>query len=77
MLPGDETGLGGSDGAKRGAGEDSVPGGIAAGVVQLCICGILGAAILAIAAVRAAPDELETLLRAVPSPRNKHRLYHA
>ena len=72
LLRGDETGLDGSDGAKRGAGEDEIPGRIPAGVVQVCICGILASAILAVAAVGAAPDELETLLRAVPSPRNKH-----
>ena len=70
LLRGDETGLDGSDGAKRGAGEDDIPGRIPAGVVQLCICGILASAILA--AVGAAPDELQTLLKAVPSPRNKH-----
>ena len=76
LLRGDETGLDGSDGTKRGAGEDDIPGRIPAGAVQLCICGILGSAILAIAAVGAAPDELETLLRAVPSPRNKHTGTH-
>ena len=74
LLRGDETGLGGSDAAKRGAGEDGVPSGVAAGVVQVCTCGILASVILAVAAVGAAPDELETLVRAVPSPRTKHRL---
>jgi len=72
LLRRDETGLDGSDGAKRGAGEDDIPGRAPAGVVQVCMCGILASAILAMAAVGAAPDEPETLLRAVPSPRNKH-----
>jgi hypothetical protein len=40
--------------------------------VQLWICGIPASAILAMAVVGAAPDELETLLRAVPSPRSNH-----
>jgi len=72
LLRGDETGLDGSDGAKRGAGEDGISGRIPAGVVQLCRGGILASAILAMAADGAAPDELETLLRTVPSPRDKH-----
>ena len=76
LFRADETGLDGSDGAKRGAGEDEIPGRIAAGVVQLSVSGILAPAILAIAVVRAVPDELETLLRAVPSPRNKHTWGH-
>ena len=70
LLRGDETGLDGSDSAKRRAGEDDIPGRIPAGVVQLCICGILVSAILAMAAVGAAPDELEALPR--PPYRNKH-----
>lgn len=73
LLRGDETGIDGSDDAKRGAGEDDIPGRMPAGAVQLCMRGILASAILAIAAAGAAPDELETLLRAVSSPRNKHK----
>jgi hypothetical protein len=67
LFSGDGTGIDGSDGAKRGAGENNIPGRIPAGVAELCICGILASPILAMAAVGAAPDELETLLRAVPS----------
>ncbi len=66
LLSGDDTGLDGLEGAKRGAGENDIPGQIPADVAQLWICGILASAILPIAAVGAALDELETLLRAVP-----------
>lgn len=71
LLRGDATGLNGSDGAKRGAGEDSIPGRMSVGVVQLCMYGIVASAIVVRAALGAALDDLETLLRAVPSPRNK------
>ena len=63
--------------AKRGAGADDIPGGIPVGVLQLGICEILASAISGItAAGAAAPDELETLLRAVPSPLNKRSWKH-
>lgn len=54
LLRGDETSLDGSEGAKRGAGENDIPARIRAGVVQLCICGVRAPTILAMAAVGAA-----------------------
>ncbi len=44
------------------------------GVLQLCMCEMPSSAISGIAAVSAAaPDELETLLRAVPPPLSMQR----
>jgi len=77
LLRADEIGLDGSDGVKRRAGEGDIPGRILAGAVQSCLYGILASAILAMAAVGATPDGPETLLRAVPSPRNRHNRVHS
>ncbi len=54
------------------AGKGDIPGRIPTEEIQLRISGILGSPVLAIAAVRGAPDSLRTLLRAVPSPLDKH-----
>jgi hypothetical protein len=76
LSRGDEAGLDASDGAKPGTGEDDAQGPTPAGAVQLCICAILASAILPVAAVRTVTAQLEALLRAAPSPPNRHTRAH-
>jgi len=75
LLRGNGSGRDPSDGAETNSGseEEGASGRVAAGALRLCIYGVVSSPALAKAPDRTAVGEPGTLLRAVPSPRNKHR----